>query len=75
MPPPAVYSIGPVSSDALVVAGPRLTLRYATAEDAPRLFELASDPAVTRFFSWGPYTTIEQPEAYIAGLPGAARGG
>ena len=38
--------------------GPTLSLRYARAEDAPRLFELASDPAVTRFFSWGPYTDI-----------------
>ncbi len=25
---------------------------------------------VTRFFSWGPYTSIEQAEAYIAGLAG-----
>jgi [ribosomal protein S5]-alanine N-acetyltransferase len=66
-----VYSIGAVSSaDPLVVRGPTLTLRYATAEDAPRLLELASDPAVTRFFSWGPYTAISQPEAYIASLPG-----
>ncbi len=53
----------------LSVSGPMLTLRYATAEDAPRLFELACDPAVTRFFSWGPYTDLEQPKAYIAGLP------
>jgi ribosomal-protein-alanine N-acetyltransferase len=59
----------PHESDPLVVSGPRLTLRYATPEDAPRLFDLAADPAVTRFFSWGPYTSIEQPEAYIAGLP------
>jgi [ribosomal protein S5]-alanine N-acetyltransferase len=66
-----VYSIGAVSSaDPLVVRGPTLTLRYATAEDAPRLLELASDPAVTRFFSWGPYTDVSQPEAYIASLPG-----
>jgi ribosomal-protein-alanine N-acetyltransferase len=76
-----VYSIGAVTSagslasalvphesDPLVVTGPRLSLRYATQDDAPRLFELAADPAVTRFFSWGPYTSIEQPEAYIAGL-------
>ena len=76
-----MYSIGAVTSagslasarlphetDPLVVSGPRLTLRYATQDDAPRLFELAADPAVTRFFSWGPYTSIEQPEAYIAGL-------
>jgi [ribosomal protein S5]-alanine N-acetyltransferase len=55
--------------DPLVVEGPNLVLRYARQADAPRLFELASDPAVTRFFSWGPYTSLEQPEAYIASLP------
>ena len=59
----------------LVVTGPTLTLRYAEAEDAPALFELASDPAVTRFFSWGPYTEIGQPEAYIAGLPAKRESG
>lgn len=52
----------------LTVTGPTLTLRYATIEDAPALLELASDPAVTRFFSWGPYERVAQPEAYIAGL-------
>jgi ribosomal-protein-alanine N-acetyltransferase len=57
-----------VPSDSLVVTGPRLTLRYATPDDARRLFELASDPAVTRFFSWGPYRSVAEPEAYIAGL-------
>jgi [ribosomal protein S5]-alanine N-acetyltransferase len=51
-----------------VITGPTLTLRYATREDAPRLLELASDPAVTRWFSWGPYTELGQPEAYIDGL-------
>jgi ribosomal-protein-alanine N-acetyltransferase len=59
----------PHEADPLVVSGPTLSLRYARAEDAPRLFELASDPAVTRFFSWGPYTEPSQPEAYIASLP------
>ena len=59
----------PHQADPLVVTGPGLSLRYAAAEDAPRLFELASDPAVTRFFSWGPYISREQPEAYIASLP------
>jgi len=52
----------------LVVSGPTLTLRYARADDALALFALARDPAVTRFFSWGPYTSAEQPAAYIAGL-------
>jgi [ribosomal protein S5]-alanine N-acetyltransferase len=50
--------------------GPALTLRYATAADASVLLEHGSDPEVTRFFSWGPYTSVEQPEAYIAGLRG-----
>jgi [ribosomal protein S5]-alanine N-acetyltransferase len=50
-------------------------LRYATAADAPALLELGSDPEVTRFFSWGPYSSLDQPVAYIAGLPGErARG-
>jgi ribosomal-protein-alanine N-acetyltransferase len=54
----------------VLVTGPTLTLRYATAEDAPRLLELASDPLVTQWFSWGPYESLDQPEAYIAGLEG-----
>jgi ribosomal-protein-alanine N-acetyltransferase len=61
-------SARPYETDPLVISGPRLPLRYATAGDAPRLFELATDPAVTRFFSWGPYTTLSQPEAYIGSL-------
>ena len=65
----------PYESDPLVVSGPRFSLRYATAADAPALFELAADPAVTRFFSWGPYTTIEQPETYIASLTGRRAAG
>ena len=60
-----VYTIAAVQ-----VSGPTLTLRYATADDAPRLLELGRDPEVTRWFSWGPYTDLEQPRAYIAGLPG-----
>jgi ribosomal-protein-alanine N-acetyltransferase len=68
--PPATPEAAPHEADPLVVHGPRLTLRYATPEDAPRLFELASDPAVTRFFSWGPYRSIDQPAAYIDTLAG-----
>jgi len=51
-----------------VISGPTLKLRYATARDAPRLLELASDPAVTQWFSWGPYDAVDQPEAYISTL-------
>ena len=54
----------------MLVTGPTLTLRYATAEDAPRLLELASDASVTQWFSWGPYESLDQPEAYIAALEG-----
>jgi ribosomal-protein-alanine N-acetyltransferase len=52
----------------LTVAGPLLTLRYATLADAPALFELGRDPEVTRFFSWGPYEREEEAAAYIETL-------
>lgn len=52
----------------LRVQGPALALRYATPADAGALLQLGSDPEVTRFFSWGPYTRIEQPLAFIASL-------
>jgi [ribosomal protein S5]-alanine N-acetyltransferase len=45
-------------------------LRYATPADAAALLELGSDADVTRFFSWGPYESVEEPLAYIAGLEG-----
>lgn len=50
------------------VAGPSLTLRYPAPDDAPALLELASDPEVTRWFSWGPYSTLAEPQTYIASL-------
>jgi ribosomal-protein-alanine N-acetyltransferase len=59
----------------VVLSGPTLTLRYATAEDAPRLLELGSDALVTQWFSWGPYVSLNQPEAYIAGLPAKREAG
>ena len=43
-------------------------LRYAQPNDAQALFELASDPAVTQWFSWGPYRSVDEPAAYIASL-------
>ncbi|MDX8153419.1 GNAT family protein [Patulibacter brassicae] len=59
----------------LEVRGPTLTLRYPTAEDAEALLGLASDPEVTRWFSWGPYTDVEQPRRFIAGLEQERRDG
>src|ERR1700742_1035611 len=64
----ASAAVTPHEADPLVLAGPTLTLRYPVAQDAPRLFDLAADPAVTRFFSWGPYERLEEPEAYISSL-------
>ena len=52
------------------LTGPNLTLRYAEAADAARLFELASDAEVTRWFSWGPYASMQEPLAYISRLAG-----
>ena len=49
------------------VAGGNLVLRYAQPADAPALLELASDAQVTRWFSWGPYRSVDEPLAYIAG--------
>src|SRR6476620_6280444 len=52
----------------LEVVGETHMLRLAVPEDAEQLFHLGEDPAVTRFFSWGPYTSIEQPLKYIEDL-------
>jgi ribosomal-protein-alanine N-acetyltransferase len=49
----------------MVLSGPRLSLRYARAEDAAALFELGRDPDVSRFFSWGPYTHPDEASAFI----------
>lgn len=48
------------------VVGPTLALRPVQAGDDEALYALGQDPAVTRWFSWGPYTSIEQPRAYLA---------
>ncbi len=50
----------------MLLTGPTLALRPPVAEDADALFALGRDPEVTRWFSWGPYTAIEQPRAWIA---------
>jgi ribosomal-protein-alanine N-acetyltransferase len=46
--------------------GPEITLRLPVAADAPALFALASDPEVTQWFSWGPYTNVDEPLRWIA---------
>ncbi len=42
-----------------------MTLRPPEPDDGEALLALASETEVTRWFSWGPYTAIEQPLAYI----------
>jgi ribosomal-protein-alanine N-acetyltransferase len=59
----------PARAGELELLGPCLTLRYPVRSDAPALFALGQDPAVTRYFSWGPYERVDEAEAYIAGLP------
>jgi [ribosomal protein S5]-alanine N-acetyltransferase len=57
----------------MVVRGPRLSLRYGRADDAPALYELGRDPEVSRFFSWGPYTHQQQASASSSAWPTTAR--
>ncbi|HEX8741645.1 MAG TPA: GNAT family protein [Thermoleophilaceae bacterium] len=45
-----------------------MSLRYLVPDDAPALFELARDPEVTQFFSWGPYEDESEPRAFIERL-------
>src|SRR3954453_12954261 len=55
--------------DDFTVGGPTMALRLPEAGDAPALFRLASDPEVTRFFSWGPYREESEARAYLERLP------
>jgi ribosomal-protein-alanine N-acetyltransferase len=52
----------------MVVRGPTYSLRYLGADDAPALFDLGSDPEVTRFFSWGPYREEDEARAFVESL-------
>ena len=52
----------------MVVRGPRFSLRYLTAADAPALFVLGRDRDVTRFFSWGPYREEGEALAFVESL-------
>jgi ribosomal-protein-alanine N-acetyltransferase len=63
------------SSATIAVHGPTLTLRLPEPGDAPALLALAGDREVTRWFSWGPYASVDEPLEYIARLEGErARG-
>jgi ribosomal-protein-alanine N-acetyltransferase len=66
--PTPVQEISTEQPTDLQVVGETHMLRLAVPEDAEQLFHLGEDPAVTRFFSWGPYTSVEQPLKYIEDL-------
>ena len=53
----------------LAVTGPSLRVRIPRADDAAALYRHASDPEVTRWFSWGPYQREDDARAYLARLP------
>ncbi|HEY0343571.1 MAG TPA: GNAT family N-acetyltransferase [Solirubrobacteraceae bacterium] len=53
----------------LAVTGPSLRVRIPRADDAAALYRHASDPEVTRWFSWGPYLSEDEARAYLARLP------
>jgi ribosomal-protein-alanine N-acetyltransferase len=52
----------------VVVRGQRFSLRVLTADDAPALFSLGSDPDVSRFFSWGPYRSPDESREFVESL-------
>jgi len=49
----------------LEVVGRSLTLRVPEPAHAGGLFALASDPEVTRWLSWGPYRSEDEPRRWI----------
>jgi ribosomal-protein-alanine N-acetyltransferase len=65
MRPPGPLVIGPSIGAVLEIVGSSLTLRLPLAGDAAALFALGSDPDTTRWFSWGPYCDLAEPQAWI----------
>ena len=51
-----------------VLAGERVTLRELTAEDAPQLHAVFSDPVAMRYWSDPPHTALLQTEELIASI-------
>jgi ribosomal-protein-alanine N-acetyltransferase len=54
--------------DDLTLTGPTLRVRIPRDDDAAVLFAQASDPEVTRWFSWGPYSSEAEARSYLARL-------
>jgi ribosomal-protein-alanine N-acetyltransferase len=62
-------SVARVPTPELALTGPTVRVRIPRLDDAAGLFREASDPEVTRWFSWGPYTSEDQALAYLESLP------
>ena len=58
----------------MIAQGPTVRLRPPEPRDAEALFALASDPEVTRFFSWR-YADVDAAAAWIAGRERAREAG
>lgn len=54
--------------DDLALTGPTLRVRIPRDDDAAALYAAASDPEVTRWFSWGPYASEAEARGYLARL-------
>ena len=55
--------------DDLALTGPTLRVRIPRDDDAAALYAEARDPEVTRWFSWGPYSSEAEARSYLARLP------
>lgn len=55
--------------DDLALTGPTLRVRIPRDDDAATLYAEARDPEVTRWFSWGPYSSEAEARSYLARLP------
>lgn len=58
----------------MIAVGPTLTLRHPEPRDAAALFRHASDPMISRWFSWR-YESEEDPKRWIASRPAAREAG
>jgi ribosomal-protein-alanine N-acetyltransferase len=52
----------------VVVRGPQFSLAILGEQHSDALFELGSNPEVSRFFSWGPYTQVSEATSFIDSL-------
>jgi ribosomal-protein-alanine N-acetyltransferase len=57
------------------VRGPNVSLRVLGPADVPALFELGSNPEVSRFFSWEPYREQGEAATFVASLDRQRAGG